>query len=170
MISVDEEVLFKYEDETRYYDWRSARIWLEPETGEIIVRTLRSSAFTVSMPVDQISAYEIEVEPEQSLLGRIMMTAMNSTYGGDTGCLTGLLFSPMAIIDYLRRRNVTISVLKLTQTLPDETGQVQAVVLRLRSKQRGLRGQGEIRTLAERVTSYLHQHGFTGPVPDLDQI
>ena len=165
MISEVVEVLFKYEDETRYYGWRSARAWLEPETGEIVVRTLRSSAFTVSMPVAEVSAYEFEHEGERSLWGSIMMTALTD----EAGCLTALLFSPLAIIDSLRHGGVEIPVIKLTQTLPDETGQMQEVVLRLRSKQRGHRGQRETRMLADRVGAYLHQHGYTGPVPNLDQ-
>jgi hypothetical protein len=166
MISGEEEVLFKYEDETRYFDWRRAQAWLEPETGEVVVRAVGGHPFTVSMPVVEVSACEIELEGERSLLGSIMMTGLDHTYGGEVGCWTALLFSPIGIIDYFRNRGVQIPVLKLTQSLPDESGQMQEVVLRLRSKRRGRRGQEETRALADRVGAYLREHGYDGLLPD----
>lgn len=159
--SIEEKVLFEYEDATRYYTWQPAHLTLSDDIAEITIQADRGNHFTLSIPIDEITYYET-VERKDITIFETILGAMLSDWSG----LLLIVLTPIAIVDTLIARKTLFPVARLSWVTCDDPK--QEVKVSLRSRRRRKRGQAETARLIQRIADFLLRHDYSGSVPEFD--
>jgi hypothetical protein len=165
MTSEAEFILFEGEDEKRLYSWRLAQLKLDEIAGAITIQGVSGQQWTISIPVKEISGFEIVMSES---INAWLHDPPVARQGTNTLADIPILISNAIIRSGSRRKIRTpVRVLKLTQLSSEPN---QGWVIQMRSSKKGDAGREETRRLADRLSEFLAQNGYSGLMPETDAV
>jgi hypothetical protein len=150
----DEPVLYRGEDESRYYSqWQLVRVELDRRAGSVVIRGVRSGQILTAIPVNDIQSCKIDDATESP--------SRRASRSGPH-YLAHLVAPELAPwsgnqLDAVNVGDIGHGVIRLTRLTGDRPGEGWETFLR--STRRGQRGQSETVEMVRRLTSFLRVTG-----------